>query len=162
MGSIPTRPTKCVCGRTPSDDAAACAVARRVVNDMLEAARARPRRVDPHEAAAAAAASALLVDTRPAWQRAEVGEPLGALVIERSHLEWRLDRPANRASPETVDHDVQVIVICSVGYSSSLAAGWAGSYPGSARALAGRARPFGKCAVCHVKRSGHRAGAIAY
>ncbi len=44
------------------------------VNEMLEAARARLQRVDPHEAAAAAAAGALLVDTRPAWQRAEEGE----------------------------------------------------------------------------------------
>ena len=92
------------------------------VDDMLEAARARLRRVDPHEAAAAAAAGALLVDTRPAWQRAEEGELPGALVIERNHLEWRLDPTSESRIPEAVDHDVQVIVICSAGYSSSLAA----------------------------------------
>jgi len=59
----------------------------RTVGDMLEAARARLRRVDPHEVAAAAAAGALLVDTRPGWQRAQEGELPGALLIERNHAE---------------------------------------------------------------------------
>ena len=92
------------------------------VNEMLEAARARLQRVDPHEAVAAAAAGALLVDTRPAWQRAEEGELPGALIIERNHLEWRLDPASEARIPEAVDHNVQIIVVCSAGYSSSLAA----------------------------------------
>ncbi len=34
---------------------------------------------------------ARLVDIRPHWQRVAEGEIPGALVIERNHLEWRLD-----------------------------------------------------------------------
>jgi rhodanese-related sulfurtransferase len=65
---------------------------------------------------------ALLVDTRPEWQRREDGEIPGALVIERNHIEWRLDPTSDARIPEAVDHDVEVIVVCSEGYASSLAA----------------------------------------
>jgi rhodanese-related sulfurtransferase len=64
----------------------------------------------------------LLVDIRPAWQRADEGEIPGALLIERNHLEWRLDPSTDAGIPEAVDHDVEFIVVCSEGYSSSLAA----------------------------------------
>jgi rhodanese-related sulfurtransferase len=92
------------------------------IDDLLTAARARLDRVDPQQAATAAAAGARLVDTRPQWQRAEEGEIPGALVIERNHLEWRLDPTSSAKIPEAVDHDVAWIVFCSAGYSSSLAA----------------------------------------
>ena len=46
----------------------------------------------------------------------------GALLIERNHLEWRLDPASAARVPEAVDHDVTWIVVCSEGYSSSLAA----------------------------------------
>jgi rhodanese-related sulfurtransferase len=92
------------------------------VDDLLAAARARLQRLTPLEAAAAAERGALLVDTRPLQQRRDEGEIPGALVIERNHLEWRLDPTSDARIPEAVDHDVEVIVVCSEGYSSSLAA----------------------------------------
>lgn len=92
------------------------------VDDLLARARARLHRLDPADAAAAVARGALLVDIRPAWQRADEGEIPGALLIERNHLEWRLDPSTDARIPEAVDHDVEIIVVCSEGYSSSLAA----------------------------------------
>jgi rhodanese-related sulfurtransferase len=95
----------------------------RTVDDLLEDARARLRRVSPREALEAfETRGALLVDTRPEWQRREEGEIPGALLIERNHLEWRLDPASDARIPEAVDHDVEVIVVCSEGYASSLAA----------------------------------------
>ena len=63
----------------------------RTVDDLLAAARTRLDRPDPRRAAALVADGAILVDTRPGWQREQEGELDGALVIERNHLEWRLD-----------------------------------------------------------------------
>ncbi|MDN5748879.1 MAG: rhodanese-like domain-containing protein, partial [Pseudonocardia sp.] len=68
------------------------------------------------------AAGAVLVDTRPGWQREQEGELDGALLIERNHLEWRLDPTSGARVEQAVDHDVVWIVVCSEGYSSSLAA----------------------------------------
>ncbi|MGZ9829743.1 rhodanese-like domain-containing protein [Tsukamurella ocularis] len=65
---------------------------------------------------------AILVDTRPAAQRAAEGEIDGALVIERNVLEWRLDPSSDARIPEATGWDVRWIVMCQEGYSSSLAA----------------------------------------
>jgi rhodanese-related sulfurtransferase len=92
------------------------------VNDLLAAARARLDRPDPRRAAEMVRDGAILVDTRPGWQREQEGELPGALVIERNHLEWRLDPASDARIPEAVDHGVTWIVVCSEGYSSSLAA----------------------------------------
>ncbi|OZM84071.1 rhodanese-like domain-containing protein [Pseudonocardia sp. MH-G8] len=92
------------------------------VDDLLAAARARLDRPDPQRAAELVARGAVLVDTRPGWQRAQEGVLVDALVIERNHLEWRLDPSSDARIPEAVDHDVMWIVVCSEGYSSSLAA----------------------------------------
>ena len=93
------------------------------VNDLLAAARARLDRPDPRRAAELVAArGAVLVDTRPGWQREQEGELPGAVVIERNHLEWRLDPASDARIPEAVDHDVMWVVVCSEGYSTSLAA----------------------------------------
>jgi rhodanese-related sulfurtransferase len=92
------------------------------VDDLLAAARARLDRVDPHRAAALAAEGAHLVDTRPQWQRDQEGAIPGALIIERNHLEWRLDPTSPARIPQAVDHDVAWVLFCSEGYSSSLAA----------------------------------------
>jgi rhodanese-related sulfurtransferase len=92
------------------------------VDDLLAAARARLDRVDPQRAAALAAEGAHLVDTRPQWQRDQEGSLPGALIIERNHIEWRLDPTSSARIPEAVDHDVAWILFCSEGYSSSLAA----------------------------------------
>ena len=92
------------------------------VDELLAAARERLVRVEPAAAAVALERGALLVDTRPEWQRRADGEIPGALVIERNHLEWRLDPASDARIPQAVDHEVEVIVVCSEGYSSSLAA----------------------------------------
>jgi rhodanese-related sulfurtransferase len=92
------------------------------VDDLLTAARARLDRVDPQRAAALVAEGAHLVDTRPQWQRDQEGAIPGALVIERNHIEWRLDPTSSARIPEAVDHDVAWVLFCSEGYSSSLAA----------------------------------------
>ena len=92
------------------------------IGELLAAARTRLDRVGPDKAAALVADGALLVDTRPQWQRDAEGTLPGALVIERNHLEWRLDPTSDARIPEATDHDVTWIVVCSEGYSSSLAA----------------------------------------
>jgi rhodanese-related sulfurtransferase len=92
------------------------------VDQMLANARARLHRLEAAEAAEAVADGALLVDIRPQWQRDTEGAIPGALLIERNHLEWRLDPSSGARIPEAVDHDVAVVVVCSEGYTSSLAA----------------------------------------
>ena len=63
-----------------------------------------------------------MVDTRTAEQRAVGGSIPGALVIDRTVLEWRLDPTSASKIPEAVDAQVRVILVCAEGYSSSLAA----------------------------------------
>lgn len=90
---------------------------------MREAARARLKRLAPDEAyEACAKKEATLVDIRPAGQRAIEGSIEGALVVERNVLEWRFDPASSARLPVATDHDIPVIVFCSEGYSSSLAA----------------------------------------
>ena len=92
------------------------------VEDLLARARARLRRVTPRQAhAAAQELHALLVDIRPAAQRAEHGEIPGALIIERNVLEWRLDPASDARLPEAA-YDRPVLIFCQEGYASSLAA----------------------------------------
>jgi rhodanese-related sulfurtransferase len=88
---------------------------------LLSAARARLHRLTPAEALQAVAHGAVVVDIRPAAQRAEHGDLPGALVIERNVLEWRFD-PTSDAALRIADDDLQVIVLCQEGYTSSLAA----------------------------------------
>ena len=89
---------------------------------MLAASRSGVRRLTPVEAVAAAAAGALVVDTRTAVQRRVQGELPGAVVIDRTVLEWRLDPASPSRIPEADDPDRVVVVVCRQGYSSSLAA----------------------------------------
>jgi len=92
------------------------------IDKVLELARSRLARVDARQAAAEHAKGALLVDTRTESQRAKQGEIPGALVIDRTVFEWRLDPTSPTRIPQAKDHQIRVIVICSQGYSSSLAA----------------------------------------
>ena len=68
------------------------------------------------------AAGALLVDTRPVEQRERDGEVPGAVVVDRNVLEWRLDPASPWRIPEVTGYDLEVIVLCNQGYSSSLVA----------------------------------------
>lgn len=94
----------------------------RSIADVLTAARARLQRLTPHAAAAAHAAGALLVDIRPLEVRRCDGEIPGALVVDRNVLEWRLDPASPDRLPDVAGYDRQVIVLCTEGYASSLAA----------------------------------------
>jgi rhodanese-related sulfurtransferase len=91
-------------------------------DDLLAEARRRLVRLDPAGLEDAMAAGALVVDIRPAEQRREQGELPGAVVVERTVFEWRLDPASPHRIPEVRGHDQQVVVVCSEGYSSSLAA----------------------------------------
>ncbi|SDN88163.1 Rhodanese-related sulfurtransferase [Klenkia soli] len=92
------------------------------IDDLLASARSRIERVTPLEAAARIAAGGLLVDIRPAAQRYREGWVAGALVVERNVLEWRFDPTSDARLPEATGYDVDVLVLCSEGYTSSLAA----------------------------------------
>ncbi|GAB2769515.1 rhodanese-like domain-containing protein [Terrabacter koreensis] len=92
------------------------------VDDALQEARRLLDRLTPEEAWAEARSGALLVDTRTAAQRARQGDLPGALVIDRTVLEWRLDPTSPVRIPEVHDAGVRVVVICRQGYSSSFAA----------------------------------------
>jgi rhodanese-related sulfurtransferase len=91
------------------------------IDELLAAARARIDRVQPEDLAAEVAAGALVVDTRTFEQRERDGPMPGAVLIDRTVFEWRLDPASPDRIPETA-HDRRVIVVCSEGYSSSLAA----------------------------------------
>jgi rhodanese-related sulfurtransferase len=92
------------------------------VDDLVERARRRIRRVGPHELAGLVAEGGLVIDIRPAEQRRDEGALPGALVVERNVLEWRLDPSSDHRLPEVRDLHQPVVVVCSAGYASSLAA----------------------------------------
>lgn len=91
------------------------------VAEALAASRASLHRLSPEEAAEAVRDGALLVDTRTAVQRARQGELPGALVVDRTVLEWRLDPTSPHRIPEAVPQ-TRVVLVCRQGYSSSFAA----------------------------------------
>jgi rhodanese-related sulfurtransferase len=95
--------------------------APRSVEDLLRQARAGLDRYSPARASVALGRGALLVDIRPHAQRVAEGEVAGALVLERNVLEWRLDPQSAARVPEAA-YDLEVVVLCSEGYTSSLAA----------------------------------------
>jgi len=92
------------------------------VDEVLAQAREGVERLSPEQAWAEMRTGALLVDTRTAAQRARQGDLPGALVIDRTVLEWRLDPTSPSRVPEACGPDLRVVVICRQGYSSSFAA----------------------------------------
>ncbi|MBH0781283.1 rhodanese-like domain-containing protein [Nocardia bovistercoris] len=97
-------------------------MSRLTIDQMLDNARARLNRVYAFEVPQALARGAKLVDIRPQAQRDREGTLPGALVIERNVLEWRLDPTSSARLATATDHDVEWIILCSEGYTSSLAA----------------------------------------
>ncbi|MFN6550054.1 rhodanese-like domain-containing protein [Mycolicibacterium septicum] len=92
------------------------------IDTVLEQARTRLHRLPASELPEALNSGAVLVDIRPAAQRAAEGSVPGALVIERNVLEWRCDPTSDARIPQAVDDDVYWVILCSEGYTSSLAA----------------------------------------
>jgi rhodanese-related sulfurtransferase len=92
------------------------------IDEILAAARGRLGRVTPQEAFREQAQGAVLIDIRPAAQRAGQGEIPGSVIVERNHLEWRLDPECDARLPWVTGYDHRIIVFCVDGYTSSLAA----------------------------------------
>jgi rhodanese-related sulfurtransferase len=95
------------------------------IDEVLRAARSGLNRLPAGEVPATVARGAVLVDIRPAAQRTvegEIPESLGALVIERNVLEWRCDPTSDARIPQATDDAVEWVILCSQGYTSSLAA----------------------------------------
>jgi rhodanese-related sulfurtransferase len=90
------------------------------VDRLLDAVRTGYQRVRPEQADELRRSGALLVDIRPHANRAAEGEIPGAVVIERIHLEWRLD-PAGEHRIGGFDAETPVVVFCNEGYASSFA-----------------------------------------
>ena len=93
----------------------------RSVDELLADARARLIRLRPAQARQAVDTGAVLVDIRPEAQRHAEGGIPGALIVERNVLEWRFD-PASAARLPVASYELQPIIFCSEGYTSSLAA----------------------------------------
>ncbi|KAG8738728.1 hypothetical protein FRC10_006563 [Ceratobasidium sp. 414] len=93
---------------------------------VLAEARSRLDRVTPEAAQESARfRNAILIDIRPQAQRQTFGEIPGALIIERNVLEWRLDPQSDarlKDVPGIGTYEVEPIVFCQEGYTSSLAA----------------------------------------
>jgi rhodanese-related sulfurtransferase/quercetin dioxygenase-like cupin family protein len=92
------------------------------IDELLDEARSGLRRLRPEAAFAAVTDGAALVDIRPLEQRIIEGEVPGAVIIGRNVLEWRLDPRSEARIPALARPDGRVIVMCSQGYASSLAA----------------------------------------
>ncbi|MEK0864902.1 sulfurtransferase, partial [Mycobacterium ulcerans] len=91
------------------------------IDRILDDARNRYPRLPADQVPDALRRGAVLVDIRPHAQRAREGEVPAALVIERNVLEWRCDRTSDARLPQAVDDDVEWVILCSEGYTSSLA-----------------------------------------
>ncbi|MEU5906120.1 rhodanese-like domain-containing protein [Micromonospora sp. NPDC000316] len=92
------------------------------IDALLEQARAGLHRLTPQQTVDAVRGGALLVDTRTDTQRREQGDLPGAVVIDRTVLEWRLDPASAWRIPEATGYDREIVLVCRQGYSSSLAA----------------------------------------
>jgi rhodanese-related sulfurtransferase len=91
-------------------------------DDLVDLARRRTGRTTPAELASVVAAGGLVIDIRPADQRALEGELPNAVVVERNVLEWRLDPHGPHRLPDVEGFEQPIVVACSEGYASSLAA----------------------------------------
>lgn len=89
---------------------------------MLAASRSKLVRLAPEEARVAMDEGAYLVDIRPLEQRKREGDVPGAIIVGRTVLEWRLCPSSPDRIHDGPGYDDAVIVMCSHGYSSSLAA----------------------------------------
>lgn len=111
----------CVCPGIPLP-AADTPASGHSIDELLTVARGRLDRVPPEAWASERASGALIIDIRPAEQRARDGELPGAVVIERNALEWRLDPRCDHRIAPVSGFDTRIVIVCNEGYGSSLAA----------------------------------------
>lgn len=103
-------------------DHPAVANARRTADELLREARARIRRLTPHEARVAAEEGALVVDIRSDLDREHGGVVPGSVHVPRTVLEWRLDPESPWRNSHVAGTGRRIVVLCDHGWSSSLAA----------------------------------------
>lgn len=110
----------------------------RTIHQILETARSKLTRLTPKDLLAELESSSNpihVIDIRPAAQRDLEGSFLvpptreshtrQVYIIERNVLEWRLDPQCESRLQNVVDvegYQTRIVVICSEGYTSSLAA----------------------------------------
>ena len=95
----------------------------RGADELLAAARARITRFEPPAAWEAASTGAVLVvDIRADDDRRRDGVVPGSLHIPRTVLEWRVDPDCRWSNPHVGGRDRRLVLVCSHGLSSSLAA----------------------------------------
>jgi rhodanese-related sulfurtransferase len=95
---------------------------RQTIQQLLASARAGLNRLEPAAALRAQAAGATLIDTRCGDDRRASGVIPGSVHIPLSVLFWRLDPTSGYHNPTLADPTRQVVLLCTDGYSSSLAA----------------------------------------
>ncbi len=96
--------------------------ARRTLDDLLAAARARIERLEPTAAFTAVEQGALLIDIRADVDRERDGIVPGSLHIPRAVLEWRLAPDSAWRSPHVGGLDDRIVLLCDHGCSSVFAA----------------------------------------
>ena len=92
------------------------------VDRALAEARRTIRRYEPAEALARREAGPVLVDLRSHDERARDGVIPGSIHVPRSVLEWRVDESSGFANPHVAQRELELVLVCDEGYSSSLAA----------------------------------------
>lgn len=95
---------------------------RRSLDDILAAARAQITRHSPAEAWQAMATGGVLVDIRCEDDRRRHGVVPDSVHIPRTVLEWRADPDGPWRDERIARLDAALILMCSDGFSSSLAA----------------------------------------
>jgi rhodanese-related sulfurtransferase len=96
---------------------------RLTLDELLAAAEARIKRLQPREAFLAVEQGALLIDIRSDVDRQREGIIPGALHIPRTVLEWRVAPESSWRNPHVGGLEERILLICDHGCSSVLAAG---------------------------------------
>jgi rhodanese-related sulfurtransferase len=96
---------------------------RTTINDLLDAARRRLKRLEPSEALEETRRGAKLIDIRSEAQRERDGRIPGSLFYPRNVLEWRIDPASGHSDPGLgANFESRIVLMCNEGYQSSLAA----------------------------------------
>ena len=106
-----------------SHDASVAGSGVRGSRELLAEARSRIERFAPAAAwAASRAGDALVVDIRSEDERRRDGIVPGSVHVPRTVLEWRADPQSEWCNPHIAARERRLVLICSHGWSSSLAA----------------------------------------
>jgi rhodanese-related sulfurtransferase len=92
------------------------------VAELLAEARRGIQRYEPTEALARAATGSVLVDLRSHDERERDGVIPGSVHVPRSVLEWRVDEHSGFSNPHVARPELELVLVCNEGYSSSFAA----------------------------------------